>query len=50
MLFSELIHHGTPALRGASKARLPAGGAASAGEVEVKPPGFNALSAPGSVK
>lgn len=49
MLFSELIHHGTWALRGASSARLLAGGAAFPVKAEMKTPGFNVLSALGSV-
>lgn len=47
MLFSELIHHGTRALRGASE-RAAAGARRSLSwEGRVKPPGFNVLSALG---
>lgn len=45
MLFSELIHHGTRALRGASQHL--AAGAGSPLKAEMKLPGFNVLSALG---
>lgn len=49
MLFSELIHHGMRALRGASSAWLLAGSAVFPVKAEMKTPGINVLSALASV-